>query len=250
MDILYIVKGGAVGGTDVELRCSLRSIAKHGRGIGRVFVAGGCPAWLSDAVTCIPYQQPDVITFPDKGRNIARTTLYALEHSDIGEDFLVSMDDHFYMQDVDFEHYPYYCRGGAGFENGELPQEGSFAGGYREYLAQSRAFLEARGLPVKCMALHRNMHCSRRWIEGAWDAVEDVLTGRGVCEIWVLLNNWAIANEGIIPTIVEDCKVNDRREWTTRQFGQVFSTGDFRRGSWMYKALLDTFPEKSIYERD
>lgn len=250
MDILYIVKGGAVGGTDVELRCSLRSIAKHGRGIDRVFVVGGCPAWLSDAVTCIPYQQSDVVDFAAKGRNIARTALYAVEHSDIGEDFLVSMDDHFYLRDVDFNNYPYYCRTGAGYENGELPRDAERASIYRRYLAESRAFLEARGLPTLCMALHRNMHCSRRWIDGAREMVDDVIEGRGVCEIWVLLNNWAIANEGIVPTMAVDCKVNDRREWTTRDLGDVFSTGDFRRGSWMYGKLLDTFPEKSIYERD
>ena len=56
MDILYIVKGGATGGTDDELRCSLRSLARYGRGVGRVFVAGGPPAWLSDAVVRVPFE--------------------------------------------------------------------------------------------------------------------------------------------------------------------------------------------------
>ena len=253
MDILYIVKGGATGGTDAELRCSLRSLAEYGRGVGRVIVAGSPPAWLSDAVVRVPVAQPPVAGFADKGRNIIRTAMAALERVDIGEDFLVSMDDHYLAAPVDFDNYPYYCREGLA-EDGELPRDGGYAGSYREYLYNTRLFLEGAGLPTKAMALHRNMWCSRRWIAGARGLLENMLAGRGDAEPWMLLLNWAIAHEGITPTIVRDCKIRDQRDWGVKKakglIGAFFSTEDFGYGSWMHRRLLDTFPKKSIYERE
>ena len=250
MDILYIVKGGATGGTDDELRCSLRSLARYGRGVGRVFVAGGPPAWLSDAVVRVPFEQGAPVTaFNDKGRNILRTTLHALEVADIGEDFLVSMDDHYLGAPVDFDAWPYYARADRE-PDGMLPREDGWPGSYREYLYQTRLALEAWGLPCWNMALHRNMHCARRWIAGAAPMVDALLAGEVVAEPWVLLGNWAVAHEGITPVLARDVKYRDRMSWRLEEDRPVcWSTEDFPFGGWMHRALLDAFPQKSIYER-
>ncbi|MBR0299772.1 MAG: hypothetical protein IJQ93_05590, partial [Bacteroidales bacterium] len=54
MDILYIVGAGCSRCNDFELRMSLRSIAMYGKNVGRVFVCGHCPDWLSDEVVKLP----------------------------------------------------------------------------------------------------------------------------------------------------------------------------------------------------
>ena len=50
----------------------------------------------------------------DKNKNIYRDLIYAVENTDIGinhnGDFLVSMDDHFYIKETDFDNYPYYVK--------------------------------------------------------------------------------------------------------------------------------------------
>lgn len=43
MDILYIVGKGRSLCDNKELRYSLRSLAKYGKNIDRIFVAGYCP---------------------------------------------------------------------------------------------------------------------------------------------------------------------------------------------------------------
>ena len=84
MDILYIIGKNKSLCSNFELKCSLRSIAKYGKNIDRVFVAGYCPEWLSDEVIKIPYEQPyadDNITTHEKHCNIAATILYAIEEA-------------------------------------------------------------------------------------------------------------------------------------------------------------------------
>ena len=249
MDILYIVKGGAGCYDDFELRCSLRSIARYGHGIGRVFMVGGCPRWLSGEVVRIPYKDEQAVDAAGKNRNILAAAVYAVEHSDIGAEFLVSMDDHFYAQEVDFDNYPYYCKT-AYTEDGELPRTpGDNPASYRAFLYASRQFLEAHGLPTKCLTLHRNMHCARAWLDGASGLVREVLEGGGVCEPWVLLNNWALAQGLITPTLVADKKINNRMAWGRASYDEVFSTGDFRAGTWMQEKLRSLYPDKCKYER-
>ena len=65
MDILYIV-GNFSKCDDWEFRFSLRSIDKYGKNIGRVFVCGYCPDWLSDNIIKIPYKVEPYLTTGEK----------------------------------------------------------------------------------------------------------------------------------------------------------------------------------------
>lgn len=49
-----------------------------------------------------------------KGKNIFKQILYTVENTDIGinhgGEFLISMDDHFYFRNTDFNNYPFYVK--------------------------------------------------------------------------------------------------------------------------------------------
>ncbi len=106
MDILYVV-GKPSGHGDQELRWSLRSIAKYGRGVEGVYVASPVwRDWLSDEV-----EQVVVTDIPNAGykhHNILNAIRETAGLVGFNGHFLVSSDDHFYLRETDFDHYPFF----------------------------------------------------------------------------------------------------------------------------------------------
>lgn len=105
MDILYVVGTGSQWQNN-ELRYSLRSIAKNGKNIGRVFLVGYKPDFVSDKVIHIPCDDPGDV----KHNNILHKVLFAAYNSQIDSHFLISSDDHYYMKPTDFNRLPVYYR--------------------------------------------------------------------------------------------------------------------------------------------
>lgn len=105
MDILYIVGKGSKH-DNAELRWSLRSLAKHGRNVARVIVAGCPPAWLSDDVEALTV--PDVDLPGRKNRSIVNCVLEAVSSFNLKGDFIFACDDVFLIDTVDFDRYPLY----------------------------------------------------------------------------------------------------------------------------------------------
>ena len=150
-DILYIVGSGSEWNNN-ELRYSLRSIAKNGRNIGRVFLVGYKPDWVSDEVIHIPCGDP----YDRKHKNILNKVVYAMEHSDIGSHFLISSDDHYYMMPTDFDKLPIY------YKAREIPAKVVGRKRWEEYslsVHDTRGILEERGLPI----YQTNPHCNTHW---------------------------------------------------------------------------------------
>ena len=156
MDVLYIVGNRLSQWNNNELRYSLRSIAKNAKGLGRVFIAGYVPEFVDqEAVTCVRVKDQSNV----KHVNILRAIDTAIKQTDIGKDdggwFLYSSDDHFYIRETDFEHYPIYWRGEV------LPYEvkkGDGAASYHTTLVSTRKLLEWCGLPTRHMAWHGNTY--------------------------------------------------------------------------------------------
>ena len=255
MDILYIVGNGNSHCKNQDLRYSLRSIDKYGKGIGRVFVAGYCPEWLSDEVVKIPHTQPyDTVNKPFSSRaglackfaNVLSTILYVVDNSDIGEEFLLSMDDHFYTREVDFANYPFYSKDG---DERELPIEGKSK--YGKIMAETRQYLEDWGLSTHYLTIHRNMHCSRKIINECRETldrcVKEILPVEPLC---YMLNYW-YTKYGFEITPVNDVKVRSGYDWlrTNPRYTEVFSTADFRLMSRLDSLVKGLYKEKSRYEK-
>ena len=150
MDILYVVGNGSQW-QDNELRFSLRSIARYGINVGRVYLVGNKPSFVGDAVTYIPCDDP----YDCAHKNILHKVLYAIEHSDISSHFLISSDDHFYIKYTDFDKLPVYFRNltiqdGVPFDKRTNP--------YNHSLVETRGLLEKNGLPIYQTNPHCNTH--------------------------------------------------------------------------------------------
>lgn len=250
MDVLYIYRANGSGDA-LELRCSLRSIAQCARGLGRVYIVGDFPRWGNPReLRWIPYKWEGEYptTFAAKWRNMLGALLYAVGHSAIKPEFLVSMDDHYLAAPISFGNkYPLFVRD-TWSADGQLPCDAPVEGSYREALVHTRECLEALGLPTYAACPHRNMRVRVSWLVECNDMLEAILAGRVVCEPFALLGNWAIGVHGVKPVPVRDIKFRDRMSWRDELIEDAFSTEDFVNGGWMHNKLLGLYPVKSKYE--
>lgn len=162
MDILYVIGRGSKHDNE-ELRYSLRSIAKYGQNIGRIFVVGYPPEFLNlNNVTIIDCGD----TYNRKHKNILHCIETAINRTDIGGesgDFLLSSDDHFYIKPTDFDNYPIYCKGRLPIEvNGDTKD----AFTYRLSLVETRELLEDNGYSVHNFSWHGNTHFNTHLFKG------------------------------------------------------------------------------------
>lgn len=250
MDILYIVKKSIAD--NIELRCSLRSLAQHGKNVGKIYVCGYCPEWLSDEVVKIPCEDKykgSNITQKQKSANICYKLLYAVDHSDIGETFMVSMDDHFYIQDTDFETYPYFVRKRKNYENLELPSN-NCGRPYIKFLSEVSNYLKSKGLPTLDFSLHRNRRINRKDIEECREVLEDTVNNCVPSGTMLYLSNYRYSKEHFDYQVVEDVKIREATQWwkTDAKRTHVFSTADFRKGSGLYTLISGLYPDKCKYE--
>ena len=243
MDILYVVGRRLSQWNDNELRYSLRSIDKYGVNVGRVFIAGYCPPFVDrDAVRFVPVKDAT----PVKHYNIQRAIEAAVEQTEIGDEFLYSSDDHFYIAPTDFDHYPFYWRGV------ELPMVARTE--YERTLVSTRRLLECCGLPTKHLAWHGNTHfCRRLWESERFALMRRfALTMPDGCEPTCLMLNYRLAVEGVELTAREDCKFNSATsadELTRRMQGrEVVSSTDGIEHSVLAQYLQREFKHKSRYE--
>lgn len=167
IDVLYVLGHGSKWENN-ELKYSLRSLEKYGKNVGRVFVIGQDPGFLSAEVTVV--HRPDA--GKNKEHNIADHIAYAAAKLPITEHFLWINDDFFFLKDTDIATYPYYTAG-------ELAQkvEGSQKSGYRAALAQAEAQLKARRFPTKNFEVHVPMIFSRAAMGklGGWLSISSKL---------------------------------------------------------------------------
>ena len=98
MDILYVLGSGSKWNNN-ELRYSLRSLEKFGKNVSNVYIIGQDPGFLSDKVTLVKIGD----CFGVKAKNILNKICEAVEYTNIGEEFLLSSDDHFYIKETDFD---------------------------------------------------------------------------------------------------------------------------------------------------
>ena len=265
MDVLYIVGNRLSQWNNNELRYSLRSIAKNAKGLGRVFIAGYVPEFVDqEAVTCVRVKDQSNV----KHVNILRAIDTAIKQTDIGKDddgwFLYSSDDHFYIRETDFAHYPIYWRGE------ELPKEvkkGDGAASYHTTLVSTRKLLEWCGLPTKHMAWHGNTYFNAAlWKEERFqfllrNAYEMPEGGEPTC----MMLNYAWQNGGYVGEfngVGEQYIYKRRREVIIRPDykyagGNVFqvpdreviSAHDNIGTSALAVFLRDMFPKKCRFER-
>lgn len=243
-DILYVL-GSKSKWDNNELRYSLRSIEKFGKNVGNIYVVGYDPGFLSDKVTIIPHED----LYIRKHKNILENIKYAVEHSNIGENFLLSSDDHFYVKETDFDNYPYFCRG-------ELPntvKANVKNKGYIGSLVDTRKLLERNGYTYYNFSQHGNTHLTREGIKEADRLICSSYTTKFGCEPTCLILNVAYSQHPFSITDREDLKVGNiaNKDELIKLIGdrEVFSIYDNSIECGVAEYLQELFPNKSIYEK-
>ena len=183
-----------------------------------------------------------------KSQNITRKLLYAVDNSDIGEEFLVSMDDHFYIRNVDFDNYPYYVK--YIMEDGRIPEYKNHSNVYAQFMSDCAKSLKKLGLPTLFFTLHRNMHVSRTAINECRPFIEDSFKNNYALEAFALIGNWMFSKGLCKPTLTRDNKLKNGSEWwkTDPRYNEVFSTADFSDGIGLYTLIEGLYDKKSKYE--
>ena len=247
MDILYIYKNGCSNCNGLELKMSLRSIEKHGKNIGKVFVTDKVD-WASDKLIQVDCNKnlSFAHTQKDKHINMIKTLLYVVDNTDIGDEFLISMDDHFYIKDVDFDNYPYYCKN---TKQHRLPTDSNSF--YQLFLIRNRKQLKRQSLTDYYFTLHRNMHCSRKIIEECRTYLEKVISDKLPCEPFLYLLNYQYTKYGFDFVVTKDIKIHNVDDFDKLNLDklEVFSTYDFTTGDGLCAKLEKLFPNKSKYEK-
>ena len=248
MDILYVVGKGFSKCKNNELRYSLRSIEKYGKNIDKVYVSGYCPEFLSENVIKINYEQPyvsgKILPIIAKHANILATLLYAIDNSDISDEFLISMDDHIYISPVDFGNYPFYMK-----QTVVLPQVGLTT--YNKFLSHTRQFLISQGLSYYNFCPHRNMHVSKSVIKEIRDTLNTIVNKPIPLESLAYIQNYRYTvYHDFKPVIIKDVKIktDDELYKANTKITDVISTSDFTESSKINKFLDNLFKDKCKYE--
>lgn len=245
MDILYVVGKGSIWQNN-ELRYSLRSIARFGINVGRVFLVGFRPDFVSDNVTFIPCDDP----YDMAHKNILHKVLCAIENSDIEPHFLISSDDHFYIKHTDFDNYPVYYR------NLTIPDGVPFDKRYNPYnisLVETRGILEKRGLPLYQTNPHCNTHFDVDVYRKNKEIFDECFKLPHGGELNLVMGNLLIQG-GAQPTLFHDSKVGNRfntpEAFAARiQDSNCVSGVPRMGGSFLANYLIRNFPSKSQYEK-
>lgn len=247
MDILFVYNGWK---DSESLRYAMRSIAKNGRNVGRVYlVSVERPEWCSKEVTHIPYINTRNLY---KENDINEAIYTAVEKSDISDHFLIAGDDYFYINPTDFDHYPIYRK------NAELPAgkdpTGRMGGWkYVQALFNSRVLLTAAGLPCVNYSQHAMFPGDRKLMQKyrhIFDAA--MMMEFGVVFDSVMANIIVKHNKKAVVVDRKDNKIERASDIgdLLQQIGEteVFSTATRAIDENMRAILNQLFPDKSKYE--
>ena len=250
VDILYIVGKGCSDWRNNELRYSLRSLAKYGRNIRRVYIAGFIPYWVDDTeVYCIPVKDET----NSKHYNILHAIEQAVERGNLNELFLYSSDDHFYTQPTDFDTYPCYWR------DRELPSElPEHPRWYDITMKSTHDVLKAFDLPRMFFAWHGNTWFNARLFNDQRFMLLRRLAQtmeEGCDPSTLMLNYWLATEPNTMPKMIgrADGKVTPAA--TIEQIAkmakekEVISSTD-AAGAALRLWLREEFPNKCKYERN
>lgn len=244
MDILYVVGRRLSQWNDNELRYSLRSIEKNGINVGRVFIAGYCPPFVDRSKVVFVKVRDETSV---KHYNIMHAIEEAVRETDIGDEFLYSSDDHFYIKPTDFDRYPFYWRGVM------LPRVAKTE--YQRTLVSTRKLLECCGLPTFHLAWHGNTHFKRSLFESErFRLIREFsyLMPDGCEPTCLMCNYWLKQDVNLELTERPDCKFD--RGTSVEEFEmrikdrEVVSCTDGIERSVLAEYLQRTFPKKCRFE--
>jgi hypothetical protein len=225
IDVVYVLGTGSKFNNH-EIRFSLRSVEKHLRNMGNVWIVGEHHPGLKD-VNFIKY--PDKTTMP--GTNIMLKLTRACEDLGISDDFLFFNDDHFLLTDYDAPLFPYY------FDK-TITEFARPADAYVRQVKNTGKYLTQKGLPDKFFDVHTPIIFNKAKF------IEYVTNGP----------DWSFPHRYVVKSIYGNAMRIEGEQFTDNKTdappppkSKIFSTSSRVKAS-VQRFLLEQFPKKCRYE--
>lgn len=237
--VIPLATGSTASRWGEELRYCLRSIKKHLKGYGEVFIVGQAPAWLKN-VTVIPATDHDKTYY--KERNIFNKVMLACQDERVTNNFLFMNDDHFLLSDFEAGSFPYYY-------DGTISDQATRTTPYVNTVINTACYIEDNKVPY-------------------FDIHSPILYNKDLFSRWMPTLNWERKYGYCIKTMYcgfnsvlldtnqqpyPDLKISGSKTSTEikalikdRLF---FSTNDNSRDGGMLAVFQELYPNKSKFER-
>ncbi len=240
IDIVYVL-GVRSKFDNNEIRYSLRSIEKHLKSFGNVYIIGQLPDFLKDV--------RHIFLDDDhwcKETNIYNKVLRACQENSISDQFLFFNDDHFLNRDYTASEFPFYYRGDIGtlVKKLEIKRPNNK---YSRCCKRTWRVLRALNLPTKMFDVHTPIiYDKKKFIE--------VMTKYDWGYKLGFIAKSLYANSLSIEGVKEyDCKINaqlpidEMKRYVERR--GVWSIGDNALGQSLDMLLKELYPNPSRWER-
>ncbi len=246
MDFLILYNGYK---DSESLRWALRTLDKNGQNVGRVYLVSDTkPAWASDNLLHIRYTSDPKLY---KEFDITAALFHAVNNCDIADRFLIGADDYFYLRPTDFNNYPIYLKGVLPETPDGHPDMGGWK--YVEALSNTRALLQAAGLPFNNYSGHHCFYGDRRLMAEFAGLFKASRSLRCAAVYDSLMGNIIVDKTGVQPVKRKDNKVDRATSLADlqTQIGdtEVFSTTERALNNGVRAILQELFPNKSRFEK-
>lgn len=241
VDLVYVLGTGSVWKNN-EIRFSLRSVEKNLAGVGKIWIVGENPGFLTEKVRHIPY--PDELGKQNADGNMARKILRACREEELTEDFLFMNDDFIINKPVVAGQIPWLHKGDMkdrppDYWRGEL---------YRNRLRMTFETLRDKGFPTIQYDYHAPMLMNKTLFPKCMDMFDyahDIgLTFRSLYGNYCQLPAQPIGHYK--KTVYKNYKLNELHRYLSDCVFVGYNDNGINPGLKMW--MFEKFPEQSSLE--
>lgn len=227
--------------TNTELIYTLRSLERHLKGFGDIFIIG---KKISSLRGLKYINANDEAKSMYKERNIFRKIILACKHPEVTEEFVFFNDDHFLLKDFDADNLPFYHKG-------DLSETMSKnMGDYRKSLNHTRKYLLSKDKPTLDYDTHFPIVYEKKKFIHTFVYSDDINWDK---PFGFVIKSLYANMVGVKGEFGGDCKIQHKMSYNeiVEKIGSksFFSTSDGCLNEDMMRFLNEKYGTKSKYER-
>lgn len=227
IDLVYPLKAGGSRADDAELRYSLRSVVANVQlPLGRLFLFGHRPTWLTDDVVHVPMSDRG-----DKAINLREKYRAMCDTDEISDPFLLLDDDHTFLQPT--TEIPLHTMGA--LKDLCDQYRGRMHG---RYLLAAYQKLVREKLPTRSYQIHYPMLVDKATLARSVELMTAPM---------VMGSIYGNLVDGPTVEVAQDFRVNRPAQFEDRKGGAFVSFAPIMRPEWM-RFLEERFPDPSPWE--
>lgn len=237
IDIIYpLAKGSRL--TNLELRYSLRSIEKHCRNVGKIFISGDNLDWLQNHVHI-----PSEPIYQCKDANINRAYYDVCISGQLSDEFLIMNDDFFFLEDCDLNEFVNYQR------------DYDLKGHFEKYGNRNYPYIKSIHRTMELTKggqhfdLHIPMKCNTKNFIKCFEKYEKYMSDENAPLIRSLYGNMFIKDAPIMKDVKIDRYLQPKLATFVFMGKPFVSFGDRGLNKFTINELRRLFPKASKYER-